>query len=251
VERSFERGPGATARALLEDTALGRTIALGPNGSQRLSSLRELCFQIEARASVEQLDFDATMERLRGWIDHPQALDRPLPVTGDVVRVMTIHQAKGLEFPVVMLWDGRAVWKERVAYDAWTVERDGQGWAMRLELLSWEEPAGLEIERRERRMREAERKRLVYVAAIRARDILIIPKVGGSDERCIFSSLLGSTRSPTVVEQALHTPQRHAAWFDAASPGTSVPPGDVTDRDVELARTWRERAIEASRPRTL
>jgi len=247
--RRFERGPGATARALLEDTALGRTIALGPNGSQRLSGLRELCFQIEARASVEQLDFDATMERLRGWIDHPQALDRPLPVTGDAVRVMTIHQAKGLEFPVVVLWDGRAVWKERVAYDAWMVERDGRGWAMRLELLPWEEPAGLEIERRERQMREAERKRLVYVAATRARDILIIPKVGSPDERCIFSRLLGSTHSPTVIEQELHTPQRHAAWFDAASPGTAAPPGDVTDRDVELARTWNERAIEASRHR--
>ncbi|HEX2690286.1 MAG TPA: UvrD-helicase domain-containing protein, partial [Kofleriaceae bacterium] len=247
--RRFERSPGATARALLEDTAIGRTIALGPNGRQRLSGLRELCFQIEARALAEQLDFDAIMERVRGWIDHPQALDRPHPVTGDVVRVMTIHQAKGLEFPVVVLWDGRAGWKERMTYDAWTMERDGRGWAMRLDLLHWEEPAGLEIARRERLMREAERKRLVYVAATRARDILVIPKIGTPDERWIFGRLLGSTRSPAVVERERHTPDRHAGWFDAATPATIAPPAEVTDRDAELARIWTERASEASRRR--
>ena len=245
--RRFERGPGATARALLEDTALGRTIALGPNAGQRLGSLRELCFQIEARALAEQLDFDAIMERVRGWIDHPQPLDRPLPVTGDAVRVMTIHQAKGLEFPVVVLWDGRAAWKEHVAYDAWTVERDGRGWAMRLDRLPWEEPTGLALARRECLMREAERKRLVYVAATRARDLLVIPEVGGPDERYVLRKLLGATHSPTVVEPALHTPQRHAAWFDAASPAVAAPSDAVTDHDVELSRTWQERATEASR----
>jgi ATP-dependent exoDNAse (exonuclease V) beta subunit len=247
--RRGERGPGATARALLEETGIGRTIALGPNGPQRLCGLRELCFQIEARALAAQLDFDAIMERLRGWIDHPQALDRPHPVTGDAVRVMTIHQAKGLEFPVVVLWDGRASWKERATYDAWTVERDGRGWAMRLDLLSWEEPAGLEIARRERQMREAERKRLVYVAATRARDVLVIPRAGKPDDRWICGKLLGATRSPTVIEQAVHAPQHHADWFDAAAPAAPVPPSEVTQRDVELARTWTERATEASQRR--
>lgn len=140
--RRFERSPGVTARALLEETGLGRTIALGPNGPQRLDALRELCLQIEARALDEHLDFDAVMERVRSWIDYPPGLDRPHPVGDETVRVMTVHQAKGLEFPIVMLWDARASWTERATYDAWTVERDGRGWAMRLDMVKWEEPAG-------------------------------------------------------------------------------------------------------------
>src|SRR5690606_39641032 len=34
----FSRSPGSTARDLLERTAFARTIALGPNGTQRLRS---------------------------------------------------------------------------------------------------------------------------------------------------------------------------------------------------------------------
>jgi ATP-dependent helicase/nuclease subunit A len=95
-------------------------------------------------------------------------------------------------------------------------------------------------------LREAERKRLVYVAATRARDILVVPKVGAPDPRKIFSGLLGSTSSPALWEQELHTPQRHAPWFDAAAPGIAVLPKAVSDRDLALARTWRDRAVEAS-----
>lgn len=247
--RRFERSPGQTARALLEETGFARTVALGPNGAQRLSALRELCFQVETRAFEEQLDFDAIMERLRGWIDQPQGLDRPHPVGGDTVRTMTIHQAKGLEFPVVVLWDARAVWNERTTYDPWTVERDGRGWAVRLDLVKWEEPLGLEIAEREREMRRSERKRLVYVAATRARDVLVIPRVGVPDDRWIFGRLLGTNRSPTVLEQPPHTPEVHAPWFDEATPPTTPLPRQTTTRDVELRVAWDAAATIASQER--
>ncbi|HEY4238641.1 MAG TPA: UvrD-helicase domain-containing protein [Kofleriaceae bacterium] len=209
--RRFERSPGETARALLATTGIGSVVAHGSNGAQRLAALGELCFQLERRGLDR--DFDAVAAELREWVDRPPKLDRPAPVTGDAVQALTIHQAKGLEFPVVVWWDGRASWHERVVDEPWAVARDGRAWAIRLEHLVWEEPAGAELAARERQERQDERKRLVYVAATRARDLLVIPKVG--DAASICGTLLGGAAPPAVLEQPLHMPAAHAPWFDA------------------------------------
>lgn len=246
--RRFERSPGATARALLEDTGFGRVVAVGPNGIQRLSCVRELCFQVEARAIAERLDFDGTVEQLRGWLDHPAQLDRPHPVNGDAVRLMTVHQAKGLEFPVVVLWDGCATWQDRMTYDPWAVDRDGRGWSIRLDTLRWDEPPELDIATTERAMRQQERKRLVYVATTRARDLLVIPQVGKPDPQRILGTLL-QAMSPTVLLQPLHTRAAHAPWFDAASPVASAVSRHVSARDAELQRDLDSRALASSHPR--
>jgi ATP-dependent helicase/nuclease subunit A len=245
--RRFERGPGATARALLEETGLGRTIALGPNGAQRLDGLRELCLRIEARALDERLDFDAVMACARTWVERPVQLDRPHPAGDATVRVTTVHQAKGLEFPVVVLWDARASWTDRVVCEAWTAERDGRGWAMRLDQVKWEEPAGLAIAAHERAMRTAERKRLVYVAATRARDLLVVPRVGAPDARWILGTLIAAG-SPTVLEQPPHTRDAHAAWFDAAAPPKRSHPERVSHEDVASDGAWAVAASAATTP---
>jgi ATP-dependent helicase/nuclease subunit A len=150
---------------------------------------------------------------------------------------------------VVVLWDACAVWKERVTQEPWLVDRDGRGWAMRLDGVRWEEPPALGIAGTEHAMREQERKRLVYVAATRARDLLVIPRVGDPDERRILGTLLQAS-SPTVLVQPPHTREVHAAWFDAAAPDARVAPRAVSDRDVELRRDLDARARTSSQPRT-
>jgi len=82
-------------------------------------------------------------------------------------QVITVHQAKGLEFPVVAIWDGKGRWDTRPESGAWRMERDGRGWMIDLSQLTWEEPADLGIRQTERAYLDAERRRVVYVAATR------------------------------------------------------------------------------------
>ena len=137
----LDRSPGATARDLLERTAFARAVALGPNGAQRLDRLRELCLVLEPALRADGLDFDAVTARMREWVDEPVQLDPPHPVGAEAVQILTVHQAKGLEFPVVVLWDGRLAWDTRIDQGAWHMARDERGWAMSLDGLKWDEPA--------------------------------------------------------------------------------------------------------------
>jgi ATP-dependent helicase/nuclease subunit A len=97
-------------------------------------------------------------------------------------------------------------------------------------------------------MREAERKRLVYVAATRARDVLIVPRAGEPKPRWICGTLLaGGDATPAISAPPIHSPGAHAAWFDEAAPPAPGTP-DVADEPDGL-REWGGRARRAMRAR--
>ena len=50
--------------------------------------------------------------------------------------------------------------------------------SMNLDGLKWEEPAGRDLRETEKAYLDAERRRVIYVAATRARDLLVVPRPG-------------------------------------------------------------------------
>jgi len=173
VSRNY-RPIAETISKLLETLRAQAGIALWPNGEQALANcqrLIDMAREFEGGAS----SFRAFVEKLEADAERGEADEAPIVEEGvEGVRIMTVHKAKGLEFPVVILADptcnaardtpsrhvdsSRRLWVEQVCGCA------------PIELL---EAAEEELLRD-----QAEAVRVAYVAATRARDLLVSPVCG-------------------------------------------------------------------------
>ncbi|HEX5657814.1 MAG TPA: UvrD-helicase domain-containing protein [Polyangiales bacterium] len=164
-----------TIAAFLHHFRVHAGVAIWPTGEQALGNVLRL------------LDYGRSYERgcassFRGFVEwlalHAElgeAADAPvIEESSDGVRIMTVHAAKGLEFPIVVLCDpGAPIQKE---FASRYIDVESQIWA---EPLCDAEPAEL-FEHRElvQDHDEAESVRITYVAATRAKEMLVVPVVG-------------------------------------------------------------------------
>ena len=163
-----------TIGRLLADTRAHVGFILRQAGEQALANVlhvAELARQYEASGGIS---FRGFIDELRGAAAS-EAAEAPILEEGsDGVRLMTVHKAKGLEFPVVILADLTC----RMSRDDASRYLDADKGLCAMRIGGWA-PHDLYLHEAEEVARDqAEGVRLAYVAATRARDLLVVPAVG-------------------------------------------------------------------------
>ncbi len=159
------------------------SFVLRPGGEQVLANVlhvAELARQYELEGGMS---FRGFVEALREAASGGQAAEAPILEEGsDGVRLMTVHKAKGLEFPVVILADITA---RLTPFDASRyIDTERERCALRIG--GWS-PKDLNDNKAMELLREEkEGERVAYVAATRARDLLVVP---GGRRRAVHRGL--------------------------------------------------------------
>jgi ATP-dependent exoDNAse (exonuclease V) beta subunit len=265
-----------TISALLEATRAHAGFTLRRAGSQALANVYRICDLARTFELTGGLSFRGFVEELAAQAEKAESTEAPvLEEASDGVRLMTVHGAKGLEFPVVILADMTANLAAREA------ERFVEGDLCATRLLGAAPWELLEHEQHERTRELAEGVRVAYVAATRARDLLVIPAVGDEeregwlgplnkaiyparDKRRVRAAATGCPAfagDRTVIERpteffgqsedsvrpGLHVPQagdHQVVWWDPIGLRLDVAPGFGLRQEDILAAEPAVRAAE-------
>lgn len=162
-----------TINDLLEAARLHAALALRPAGHQVLANVHRIAGVARVYESGGGFSFRGFVEELDLQARKSDSSESPiLEEDAAGVRLMTVHSAKGLEFPAVVLADLTA------RLNAEHPERYVRGELCAMQLLRLS-PAELLVHEEEELERErAEGIRVAYVAATRAKDLLIVPNCG-------------------------------------------------------------------------
>jgi len=197
--RSTRALPLAAAVArILEETGWLALAATTPGGAraghllQAIDRVREVVEEggglVEAAEALNEEDESGESEAM------------PLePGRRDVVRLMNLHKAKGLEAPVVFLADATHAFEfpvvVRIARDCGVarghlkiVRKGDKPWLQ----TTLGEPVGWEAhEEEETKYRDAERLRLLYVAGTRAKELLVVCRSGDASKNQAWGAFEG------------------------------------------------------------
>ena len=164
-----------TLNELLEVTRAHAGFALRPAGHQVLANVQRVCDLARHFEVGGGFSFRAFVDYLESESEKPTSKETPVLEEGiDGVRLMTVHSAKGLEFPVVILADMTTHLSASQA-DKYVSTEKGLAAFRLLGCSPWDL---LDYEDEEKLRDEAEGVRITYVAATRARDLLVLPAVG-------------------------------------------------------------------------
>jgi ATP-dependent helicase/nuclease subunit A len=235
-----------TVRRVVERTRLVEFALTRTDGTQGAANLLAIVDQARLFSAAGGGGLRPFIRHLRDSVERDGQIEIEATVaeeTDDVVRIMTVHGAKGLEYPIVALANLTA----RNAKQAQPVPREDQSF---LHFRVGAETSGRhghfktpgydDAWEQEKTHVDAERLRLLYVAATRAREHLIIPCVAGvvSANGLLGELVRGLPDDPGLVE---------TVGLDDIQPPVVAdsPVVTVTDAEVAAGLADRERWLLA------
>ena len=234
-----------TVMRLLDGTRAHVGFALRRSGEQVLANVLHVAELARQYERNDGLSFRGFVETLRDAAERGDSTEAPIVEDGsDGVRLMTVHKAKGLEFPVVVLADITA----KLAQLEASRSIDVAGGRCALRIGGWSPMDLIERQAIEHARDLAEGVRLAYVAATRARDLLVVPGVGDEPYAGGWVSPLNGAvypppaqrRSPAPApacpafkrDSVLERPDGGIAPASSVSPGLHRMGGDDTAHEV-------------------
>lgn len=242
-----------TMQSILRNTRAHVGLGLRPGGARVLDNVQSALDLAREFEESDGFSFRGFVHHLRAAADRPGSTEGTVnEETADGIRMMTVHRAKGLEFPVVVLADphhhGRGWASEVRRPEDGLLARKIAGFAPLLFLDGQAEAS---------RQATAEVRRLAYVAATRARDLLVVPTVGphlpSFEQDSWLRPLLRALRPPPGAE-AMGAPENlvfgaesYVRPPDARRHPRSIRPG-LYDLGEGLELAWWDPNLLGERP---
>nr|WP_162990699.1 helicase-exonuclease AddAB subunit AddA [Maliibacterium massiliense] len=271
-------------QAILDETGYLDIMAAWPLAQLRRANVRLLLRRardFQAQTHNELADFLRMVDEARAGEDMQEA--HVLASEQDVVRIMSIHKSKGLEFPIVLLPMLSRRFNRRQDAAVWLDKQLGMGvWSYDVQARTRRDNlARMAIARAGVMEGTAEEMRILYVAMTRAREQLILTATTPcepyrawcapmddarvADARCLMD-WIGPCALRDMLDARLARKTRPARWritlHDAASirftgaqeDGREVTPGAAVGAadayDVFDALSWRYAHLEDTRTRS-
>ena len=224
---------------------LAEPLLIASRERQRVANLRAI---VDRAAEFAVNEADALRPFVR-WLSSRQGesggeRDLHLAETDDdVVRVMTVHGAKGLEFPVVILAKLSSGTNQGAARSVVDRERGVIEFAVGRRGNRFATPGFADAAAREEAYGHAEQARLLYVAATRARDLLVVSAFRSEERPGMFVHLPELPSWVAVFDRGLRQAAGGAqVILDDELPEARPPaPAAATDFPADLAERWSER----------
>jgi ATP-dependent exoDNAse (exonuclease V) beta subunit len=164
-----------TITRLLDATRAHAGFAMRPGGEQALANVLHVAEMAQQYESAGATSFRRFVEQLIESAERGQQAEAAIyEESADGVRMMSVHRAKGLEFPVVILADITC----KIAHADPSRYIDSQKGLAAVKLVGWVPKQIRDHLDEEHACDVAEGVRLAYVAATRARDVLVVPAIG-------------------------------------------------------------------------